>query len=318
MQLRFKMKWVPALAVAGLLIMASVLTEADAAPAKKRGWLGVTVQELTPSLRDALNLGNRAGLLISQVIEDSPADEAGLREEDVLLEYNGQKVERVKTLTSLVRNTEPGSKVEIRIFRDGKEKTLTVEIGRRKFSDYRVFSFSPESNVLFFGGRSRMGVQIHDLNRDLAPYFEVERGVLILDVSEDSPAEEAGLKAGDVIVKIDEETVRDVEDLQEILSDYEDGDVVQVEFVRKGKTNKVEVELEDDDGSWSYRLQRWPRTWLRRLLPGREDIEIIFPEANARLELLREQLETLRHEGIRDGGRRRIIIRGPGIHRNAI
>ncbi len=98
-------------------------------------------------------------------------------------------------------------------------------------------------------GRPQLGVQVHDLNGDLAEYFKVNRddGVLIIEVTEDSPAESAGLKAGDVITRIDDEKISSHEDLIETLEDYEDGDVTSVQFVRKGKTQKVEVELEGSD-----------------------------------------------------------------------
>ena len=94
-----------------------------------------------------------------------------------------------------------------------------------------------------------MGVQVHDLNGDLAEYFKVNKddGVLITQVTEDSPAEAAGLKAGDVITRIDDEKISSHENLIETLEDYEDGDVTSVQFVRKGKTQKVEVELEGSD-----------------------------------------------------------------------
>ncbi|RMF67609.1 MAG: PDZ domain-containing protein [Calditrichaeota bacterium] len=96
-------------------------------------------------------------------------------------------------------------------------------------------------------GRPRLGAEVHELNADLAAYFHVEEngGALITDVFEDSPAEDAGLKAGDVIVKVDDEEISDPDDLTDTLEEYEEGDVVTVEFVRNGKKQKVEVELEE-------------------------------------------------------------------------
>lgn len=117
--------WGKATLLAGaiLLYLATAGTAAEGKPVIKRGWIGVSVQELTPSLRDAMQLGSRTGLLINDVVADSPADEAGLRQEDVLLEFNGEKVERVKRLSSLVRNTEPNTDVEVKIFREGEENS---------------------------------------------------------------------------------------------------------------------------------------------------------------------------------------------------
>jgi serine protease Do len=212
--------------------------------AAEKGWLGVSVREMTPSMREDFELGERSGLLIVDVVRDSPADDAGLREDDVLLKYDGVAVEQADELSKLVRESAPGKSVAILIFRNGQEKELSVAIAKRPTR------FAPA----YWGGqhfafrleRPRLGVYVHDLNEDLAPYFKVEKnsGVLISEVMEGSAAESAGLKAGDVIIKIADKKISNVEDLFEELDDYEAGDAVAVEFVRQGATEKVEVELE--------------------------------------------------------------------------
>ena len=231
--------------------------EVNAAKKSRRGWLGIYIQELTPSLREALKLGDRKGLIITEVVEDSPADEAGLQEEDVILEFDGKKVEKVREFTRLVRRTPPGTRVKLLIFRDGKEKEIEVEIGRSRKRDVDVFVFGDKGLRIYFG-HPRLGVRVHDLNADLAEYFHVDEneGVLILEVQEDSPAEDAGLKPGDVITKIDDEKISDVEDLNETLGEYEEGDLVTVEFVRKGKRQTVEVELEGNGYGYRYWFPR--------------------------------------------------------------
>lgn len=241
-----------------ILLVFSVLfyagEEVNAAKKSRRGWLGVYIQELTPSLREALKLGDRKGLVITEVVEDSPADEAGLREEDVILEFDGKKVEKVREFTRLVRRTPPGTRVKLLIFRDGKEKEIEVEIGKSRKRDVDVLVLGDKGLRIHFG-YPRLGVRVHDLNADLADYFHVKEyeGVLILDVQEDSPAEDADLKPGDVITKIDDEKINDVEDLKETLEDYDEGDVVTVEIVRKGKRQTVEVELE----GYGYGYRDW-------------------------------------------------------------
>ena len=225
----------------------AIQSQSQAQSKSKKGWLGVGIQEMTPSMSKDYELGNRRGLLITSVVEKSPADDAGLREDDIILTFNGKSVELSEEFSRTVRKTERGTKVKLLIMRDGKEKQIELTIGKRKRR--HSFVWSDDNNFQFFMGRPQLGVQVHDLNGDLAEYFKVNRddGVLIIEVTEDSPAESAGLKAGDVITRIDDEKISSHEDLIETLEDYEDGDVTSVQFVRKGKTQKVEVELEGSD-----------------------------------------------------------------------
>ncbi len=266
-------------------------TEAQPA-AKKRGWLGIAVQELTPSLRDALDLGDRTGLLISDVEDDSPAEEAGLREEDVILEFNGQTVEKAKELVRLVRKTPPGTRVKIKIFRDGEEKTIEVEVGRMPRRRWGFSFMNPGAFMRFTSGRASLGVRVEDLNPDLGKYFGVEdgRGVLILEVLEDSPAEDAGLKAGDVILQLEDEKINDVDDLLDVLEDYDPGDEVTVEILRHGKKREFHVEL--DDSLPSMRRFRFfsPRIEWRAGDEGEEEVIVLSPRIYDKLDLMRKRL----------------------------
>ncbi len=249
----------------GLLALGLLAWMGPQASAATRGWLGVSVREMTPSLRQEYDLGDRNGLLITEVIPNSPADDAGLEEDDVILKYDGHAVEIAEAFSRMVRETTPGTKVELVIWRDGEEKKITVTIEKMK---RRRPTFIRSDGVHIIMGRAQLGVRVQELNADLARYFDVapNSGVLILEVLEDSPAASAGLKAGDVIVKVDDEPVRDPEALTDLLEDYEDGDVVTVEYVRRGQTGRVEVELEDH-GFYSFPrymgdAQRWMQRWM--------------------------------------------------------
>ncbi len=261
--------------------------------ARKKGWLGVVVQELTPTLKRTLKVGDRTGLLISEVIEDSPAEEAGLEEEDVILEFDGKPVERVRELSRMVRRIEPGTKVKILLLRDGKEKEVEVTIG--KLHRGKPFTIAYDDNVIrFIGGRPGLGVQVYDLNENLASYFGVKKheGVLILEVLEDTPAEKAGLQSGDIITKIDGEKIRDAEDLVDLMEDYEEGDEVTVEYIRHGDRKTVKVELETVRAfPKSFFVPDWPRIYMQHMFPGRKHMMIIgLPRIRARLEAIRERL----------------------------
>lgn len=234
-----------------LLIVAAFIfaiqSQSQAQSRSKKGWLGVGIQEMTPSMSKNYKLGNRSGLLITSVVEKSPADDAGLWEDDVILTFNGKSVEFSEEFSRTVSKTERGTKVKLLIMRDGKEKQIEVTIGKKRRR--HSFAWSDDNNFQFFMGRPQLGVQVHELNGDLAEYFKVNKddGVLIIEVTEDSPAEAAGLKAGDVITMINDEKISSHEDLIEALEDYDDGDVASVQFVRKGKTQKVEVELQGSE-----------------------------------------------------------------------
>ena len=216
---------------------------------KRKGYLGVSVQEL--SRHQKKEFKTDYGVLIASIEEDSPADKDGLMEDDVIQQVNDVKILRSSTLTRVIRKMAPGDKAKIIIIRDGKEKTITVTIGSQKSNRSFAFSVGPEKNLFswYGGARAYLGVQLQDLNKDLAPYFGVKEneGALILSVEEDSPAEKAGLKAGDVITKIDDEKVTDPEDVKEIISDLEEDDVIKIEIVRQNKKQTIDVTLEEPE-----------------------------------------------------------------------
>lgn len=249
-------------------------SQVQAQSRSKKGWLGVGIQEMTPSMSKDYKLGTRSGLLITSVVEDSPADDAGLREDDVILTFSSKAVELSEEFSRTVRKTERGTKVSLLIMREGKEKKVEVTIGKKKRR--HSFAWNADNNFQFFMGRPQLGVQVHELNGDLAEYFKINEddGVLITEVTEDSPAEAAGLKAGDVITMLDDEKISSHEDLIEALEDYEDGDVASVQFVRKGKSQNVEVELEGSDFHNSHFLGSGLHKRIRLHLRNAPRIEI--------------------------------------------
>ncbi|MCI0690943.1 PDZ domain-containing protein [candidate division KSB1 bacterium] len=283
------------------------LRDGKAVEKTQKSWLGVSVQELTPSLRDAMKVGNRPGLLITNVVRNSPADDAGLRDEDVLLSFDGKTVEKADDFVRLVRNTPPDKKVKIKILRDGEEREIEVTLEARKTaSSPRAFAYSwggDGGNIMAFG-RPRLGVQVQELNKDLAPYFKVEEkgGVLVLDVTKDSPAEKAGLKAGDVITKIDGEKITDADDLINALREYEEGDEATVEYVRQGKTATVQAALESS-GDHGFHIWGPDHQKIRIRNFGSDnwrDADLIIPELQQHLDRaerrIRENNERLQQK----------------------
>ena len=196
--------------------------------------------------------------MVVDVVDDSPADEAGLRRKDVIIEFNGKKVDGSKPLADLVRETKVGDKVDIIVSRKGEKKNLTIEIGERPKSKWRdrernviVKDFFKNNLALAIGHRGYMGVAIQDLTVQLGDYFGVKDGdgALITEVEEDSPAEKAGLKAGDVIVGADGEDITDSEDIIDVMSDKEEGDTVSITYIRRGEKHTVPVEVTEESYS---------------------------------------------------------------------
>ncbi len=260
---------------------------------KKKGYLGVSVQEL--SRREKKDLKAEFGVIITNIEEDSPADKDGLMEDDVIQQVNDAKITRSSTLTRVIRKIKPGEKAKIVVIRDGKEKTITVTIGSQKSSRSYSFSVSPGKNLFsWYGGRKAyLGVQLQELNKDLAPYFGVkaDEGALILVIDEDSPAEKAGLKSGDVITKIDGEEINDPEDVQEIVSELEEDDEIKIEFIRQNRKQTVNAKLEEPESGHNFfispgrkiqelKLKRSPDKYFDLRLPeinkNKEHREIII------------------------------------------
>jgi S1-C subfamily serine protease len=222
----------------------------------QKGWLGIYLQDISPDIREALDLKSREGVLVKDVIPDSPADQAGIKQKDVIIEFNGKKVEDAPYFTEIVRETSPGEKVKLTIVRDSKKKTLTITIGKPpekklsyeyKFEPPQVKTkmVEPDVSIFRFFSGGRIGVKVQNLTEQLGNYFAVEdgEGALITEVEEDMPAFKAGLKAGDVIVEVDSKKIEDTEDLIDAISKKEEGDKVDIKVIRDRQPRSFAVEV---------------------------------------------------------------------------
>jgi len=230
-----------------LFMAASMILGADTLAAKK-GWLGVTIKSVNEDVKEDWELSVDKGVLVTYVIDDSPADEAGIKKGDVILKYEGRSVRYSDELIEYVRKTPPGEKAKIEIDRNGKTKKFEVEIekNRRRAVIDKLgdgghgFSFYSKDNESAF-----LGVDMYDLTDGLREYFDVEddEGVLIVNVIEDSPAEKAGFKSGDIIVKVDKRVIEDSDDLRKAISKHEPDEKVKIEYIRNKKKSSKTVTL---------------------------------------------------------------------------
>jgi serine protease Do len=174
-------------------------------------YLGVGIQEITPERARALKLREEAGVEVTRVSPDSPAEKGGLKVGDVVLQYNGVKVEGIEQLSRLVRETPVGRETKLEISRDGSPQTIPVKIGQHPPVPGLPGGFGyrlPDVPRVFMGTRSPMlGVEAEPIEGQLAQYFGVNDGVLVRSVMKGSPAEKAGIKAGDVVLRVDDAKV---------------------------------------------------------------------------------------------------------------
>jgi serine protease Do len=187
--------------------------------AAKRGWLGVGVVEVTQERAKALRLKNESGVEVTHVEENSPAAKAGLKEHDVILEVNSQKVDDSEDFVRIIGDAAPGSKVTLAVWRNGSKQNLTATLEARP-AQFLTFSGpngdwmapmppmppSPaaiwEGTPFMTGNAPRVGFEGETLTPQLAEFFGVKEGVLVRTVTEKTAAAKAGLKAGDVVVKV--------------------------------------------------------------------------------------------------------------------
>jgi serine protease Do len=179
-----------------------------------RGFLGVGIQDLTQELAQSFGYDSTQGALIGDVTENSPAGRAGLKQGDIIVRFDGKEIEDVAELRLMVAATKPGTEADVVVFRNGKRRTLEVEIGELETEDAPIVG--EESSP------DRLGMSLHTLTPEIARSLGVDegvRGAVITEVEPLSAAARAGLRPRDVIVAVGDEPVRDTGDLQQLLAD---------------------------------------------------------------------------------------------------
>ena len=193
-----------------------------------RGWLGVSLQALNKELADSFGLENTHGALINEVVEDSPADKAGLQRGDVILAYNGQTVEELNDLPRLVAATPVDKAVKIKIFRDGKRREIRVKIGKLAEGEQEIAAGGKE-------GGGTIGITATNVTPELVERYKLEgnEGVLITRIDPDGPAAEANLRIGDLIVEADGKEVNSVKAFEAVIGKMSAGKVLRLLIQRK-------------------------------------------------------------------------------------
>jgi serine protease Do len=202
-----------------------IYTELSTKGRVTRGWLGVSIQPLTPELARSFGAKDTKGVLISDVVPESPAGKAGLKPGDILLEFEGKKTDGPADLQRAVGLASPGQATKVKVWRDGSERTLEVKIGE-----------APDEREAQQRGSSRggtptvLGMEVRPITPDVARQLNLRtsEGVIVARVEESSPAAEAGIQRGDVIREINRQKVRTTADYERITRDAKDGDRLTV------------------------------------------------------------------------------------------
>lgn len=255
------------------------------------GYLGVYLEEVTPDRMKELRLKEERGAMVMKVVADSPAEKSGLKENDVIVSFNGRRVDSVRELQRLLSETPPDRSVQIEVIRAGSRQTLATTLAKHSFQsfkpfgpgldekftkqneeamkraeealkrsegalkeykgkldalprDFGDFAFVNPGEFAFFGG-TRLGISAESLTAQLGEFFGVQdgKGVLVAAVADNSSAAKAGIKAGDVIIAVDNEKVDSVRALVKALSAKTEG-TVAVKLVRNHAEQTINVTLE--------------------------------------------------------------------------
>lgn len=225
------------------------------------GWLGVTISEVSADKAKESKLSTAQGVLVEQIDPNGPAAKAGVKAGDIITEFNGQRVEGTMGLRRMVRETPEGRTVQLTIWREGRSQTLSAELPsmpRHSREDMppgmpRVMPFPQAPEILrqfrehgLNPAAPTIGISAMDVSGQLGAYFNVPdgQGVLVTEVKENSPAAKGGLKAGDVITKINGKRVHDLGELRGHLGETRDTKSVTLSVVRMGVETSLTVEPE--------------------------------------------------------------------------
>ena len=192
-----------------------------------RGWLGVSIQNMTPDLAEQFDLKEDKGTLVSEVVEDSPAEKAGFKRGDLIIAYDGKDIDDSTALRNMVAGTLPDTTVRVKIIREGKEQTLTVTIG--KLSETVVAAKSEYHNVM-------KGVHVQELNPEIRMSLDIPKkveGVVVTNIEMDSPAFQA-VKRNDVIEEINRMSIKNTKDYEKAVSRIGAKDTVLILAYRGG------------------------------------------------------------------------------------
>jgi serine protease Do len=192
-----------------------------------RGWLGVSIQDVTDEIAKTMKLKTQDGALIAEVFEGDPADKAGLKAGDIIIEVNGKRIKDSHELLMIVAEMRVGEKVEIKALHEGQEKVFQVVIAVRK-----------EREVAAAGAAGNFGMTVQEITPEIAKYLGIARkaGVIVVDVKEGSPADEAGIRPQDVILQVNKAKITSLKDYEREIAKISSKEGILL-LIKRGKVS---------------------------------------------------------------------------------
>jgi serine protease Do len=194
-----------------------------------RGWLGVLIQDVTRELAESFGMDKPMGALVARVLDDSPAQKAGIEVGDIIIEYNGGEVSYSSDLPPLVGRTRVGDKAKVKVLRDGKVKNLLVRIGELPAEEELQSSEAKPKKMK----TDRLGLSVTELTAQQRKELELDEGGVLVDQIGEGAAASAGIQRGDVITKLNNKTVSNSKQFKELVDDLPAGKSVPVLVLRR-------------------------------------------------------------------------------------
>ena len=194
-----------------------------------RGWLGVSIQNLNEDLANYYGVKDGKGALIGEVFKGHPADKAGIKSKDVIIEVDGHKINNSRDLSQKIAEVPVGEKIAIKIIRGGKERTFRVKIAKRTEDKENL---SLERSV----EKTGLGMTVSTLTKEIARRFNISEaeGVVVVSIEEGGPADKADVRQGDIVLEIDHKPIKTIEDYQTHIKKVKKGKTVSL-LVKRGR-----------------------------------------------------------------------------------
>lgn len=202
----------------------------------QRGWLGVVMQDVDKALAESLELGKPQGALINAVEPDGPADDAGIVPGDVIVRFNGQPIIDSGDLPHVVGAIAPGKKVKVEVYREGKRKTINVKVGALDKDGAKV---ADRRN-----GADRLGLAVEKLADQERQQLRLRGGIVVVEVSPESAAANAGLRGGDIIVQLGYSRIDDLDEYQQVIAELPKDTPIAIRFYRQGRAIFRTIQIE--------------------------------------------------------------------------
>ena len=202
-----------------------------------RGWLGVSIQPVTADLAKSFSLGSERGALISEILPGGPAEKAGLKSGDIILEFDGKKIQEASELPRFVAETSVGKKVPMTVMRNGREEKVTAVIESLKES-----AGTEDGEAI----QDRLGLTVRELDKNLAERFQLKdsSGVIVTDLKPDGAAQDAGIAAGDIIKEINGTPITSLADYNKAVAAHKKGQIIRFLLKRSDRSLYVAATLD--------------------------------------------------------------------------